>query len=92
MEGSVTLGHERKTSAEMLVKTIIFIGALGFAVSSRRPLFAVLSEVYRAIHEHIEEGWIEVTPSLLMEVLSCCALLPFAPAVITCSDLSIAGG
>ena len=91
------LCHERKTSAEMLVKTIIIIGALGwsvgalqhfaglwgFAMSCRRPLFAVLSEVYGAIREHV---------SLLLEVLSCCALLPFAQTVISCSDPSIAGG
>ena len=90
----------------MPLTTIIIIGALGwsvgalqhfaclwgFAASSRRPLFAVLGEVYGAIHEHVEDGWIKVTPSLLLEVLSCYALLPFAQTVISCSDASLGCG
>ena len=34
-------------------------------------------------------GWMKLTPSLLLEVLSCCALLPFAQTVISCSNLLV---
>ena len=97
------LCHQRKKSANILSRTTIFTGSLGWSVgplqhfrrplgflmSSRRAPFAVLREVYGAIHEHIEDGWMKVTPSLLLDVLSCCLLRRPSSAAVTSS---FAGG
>ena len=37
---------------------------------------------HRTIQEHMEDVWIKVTPSLLLEVLPSCALLPFAQSFV----------
>ena len=37
---------------------------------------------HRVIQEHMEDVWIKVTPSYLLEVLSSCALLPLAQSFV----------
>ena len=59
---------------------------------SEAHFFASPSGVYRASQEQTEDGCIKVTPSLLLEVLSSCMLLPFAQTVMSNSDPSLARG
>ena len=83
------LRHERKKSAKTPCKTHRSHGSPGLvdrSAATFRCSLGLRSLLQTPIFCCSIEVWIKVTPSHLLEVIACCALLPLAQTVTSCSD------